>query len=87
MLEGRRGVSNPTIHNILSRERKITEAREAKCRAICKHVIGEAIRVLREFDEDSWLNLAAQSGVNKPSVESQELIIDKLRDVVQGGTL
>lgn len=53
-------------------------AREAKCKAIVREVLADAVRVLtRDIkDEDMWAGLSRAAGVNLPSEASRQRVIE-----------
>lgn len=79
-----------TSNEILGQQRRIELARERKARKIVEFVIQDvitqAIHVLRDMEDDRWLNLCAKAEVNAakvPSEESKQMVIEMLRDKVQ----
>ena len=60
-------------------------AREAKCRAIVREVLKDAVNVLtRDLKEERiWEQLARKSGVNLPSEASRLMIIEMIGEMAQ----
>lgn len=60
---------------------RVDAAREKKCQRMAVYFVGQLIRTVCEQGEEQWKHAAACAGVNIPSPESQERIIDILKSL------
>jgi hypothetical protein len=75
------GVNQQDVNEFLNNQSAIDKARTAKCRKIHQFLIEELIKMMNKPENAvMWEDAARGAGTRNPSLESQALICQMLRD-------